>query len=138
MQDVQYETGNTPVTGVVACIMVSDTAAAIRFWERAFGARELNRIMADDGKRVLHSRLAVNGGQLIANDAFPENGYPLREPQAYVLHLQVEDGEAAFARAVDAGATVKMPMAKMFWGDLYGQVMDPFGVMWSIGSTPKS
>ncbi|RYY32506.1 MAG: VOC family protein, partial [Sphingomonadales bacterium] len=50
------------------------------------------------------------------------------------LHLQVKDADAAFARAVDAGATATMPPADMFWGDRYGQLRDPFGHTWSIGS----
>ena len=48
------------------------------------------------------------------------------------LHLYVTDADAAFNRAVEAGATVAMPLADMFWGDRYGKLVDPFGHHWSI------
>ena len=48
------------------------------------------------------------------------------------IHLYVTDADAAFARAVEAGATVSMPLADMFWGDRYGKLVDPFGHHWSI------
>jgi uncharacterized glyoxalase superfamily protein PhnB len=51
-----------------------------------------------------------------------------------VLHLYVEDVDAALARAVEAGAMLTMPAADMFWGDRYGQVRDPFGHTWSIAT----
>lgn len=50
------------------------------------------------------------------------------------LHLYVEDADAAFKQAVAAGATVKMPLADMFWGDRYGVLVDPFGHQWSIAT----
>jgi PhnB protein len=136
MADQQEASEAPAITGVVACLMVADTDAAIRFWERAFGAREVNRIMADDGRRVMHARVLVNGGQVIVNDPFPEHGYPFREITGVTMHLQVPHAREAFARAVEAGAEVVMPMRKEFWGDLYGQVKDPAGVKWSIGGAP--
>ena len=51
-----------------------------------------------------------------------------------MLHLAVEDADAAWAKALAAGATVEMPIADMFWGDRYGQLRDPFGHLWSVGS----
>ena len=68
------------------------------------------------------------------SDEFPEYHAPSPPPAAVMLHLQVPDADAAFARAVEAGATVTMPLADMFWGDRYGQVRDPFGHGWSIGA----
>src|SRR5438046_9058703 len=50
------------------------------------------------------------------------------------LYLYVEDVDKAFKRATDAGATVKMPVTDMFWGDRYGQVTDPFGHLWSLST----
>jgi uncharacterized glyoxalase superfamily protein PhnB len=50
------------------------------------------------------------------------------------LHLYVEDVDATYAQAVKAGATAKMPPADMFWGDRYGQIVDPFGHSWSIAT----
>jgi uncharacterized glyoxalase superfamily protein PhnB len=71
------------------------------------------------------------------NDEFPEWGAlsPLSSGGSGVsLHIYLENVDAAFTRAVAAGATVKMPLMDQFWGDRYGQVMDPFGHKWSLGT----
>jgi PhnB protein len=49
-----------------------------------------------------------------------------------VLALNVVDAEAVFAQAVTAGAEIRQPLADMFWGDLHGQLKDPFGHRWNI------
>jgi uncharacterized glyoxalase superfamily protein PhnB len=68
------------------------------------------------------------------SDAYPEHGVSLEKPQAFTLHLQVDDVDAWWARAVEAGCTITLPLQKMFWGDRYGQLRDPFGVSWSMGA----
>jgi uncharacterized glyoxalase superfamily protein PhnB len=70
------------------------------------------------------------------NDAYPEHGHPLQAPQAFSLVLVVDDIDGWWARAVEAGAAVVMPVAEMFWGDRFGQLRDPFGVLWSMNQ-PK-
>jgi PhnB protein len=50
------------------------------------------------------------------------------------LHIYLENVDAAFERALSAGATVKMPLMDMFWGDRYGTVIDPFGHKWSLAT----
>ena len=92
--------------------------------------------MADDGERILNSHLGINGGSIMLSDDFPEmhgdaNAPP---PAGVVLHLQVDDVDAWFARAVEAGCTVLMPLADQFWGDRYAQVKDPFGHTWSLAT----
>ena len=57
---------------------------------------------------------------------------------AYNLHLQVDDADRWFERAVAAGCTVVMPMELQFWGDRYGMVKDPYGVAWAFGSKPAA
>lgn len=109
-------------------------AEAIDFYTRAFGAEELGRHMADDGKRIMHCHLRLNGGHLMLNDHFTEFGSPEGEPTGSTLHLQVKDADASWARALEAGATERFPMADQFWGDRYGQVTDPYGFTWSIGA----
>jgi PhnB protein len=52
-----------------------------------------------------------------------------------VFHLQTENADAAWAKAISAGAKVKMPLKDQFWGDRYGVLRDPFGLYWSIGQT---
>ena len=78
--------------------------------------------------------LHINGGSLMLGDAYPEHGYPAQAPQAFDIMLPVDDIEAWWKRAVEAGAEIKMPLADMFWGDRYGQLRDPFGVRWAMNA----
>lgn len=113
-------------------------AQAIDFYVRAFGAEELGRHLAEDGERLMHAHLRVNGGSLMLNDDFPEyTGQAAEAPGGVTLHLQVDDADAWWQRALDAGAEVKFPLDNQFWGDRYGQVADPFGHIWSIGGPLK-
>lgn len=131
------EQSRAAMQGVVPGLSLSDATAAVDFYGRAFDARELNRVPAPDGKRILHCHLAINGGSIMINDAFPEFGCPLQAPQGYALHLQVDDVDAWWDRAVGAGAVVEMPLQLMFWGDRYGRLRDPFGVVWSLGAQQR-
>jgi PhnB protein len=129
-----------PISSLSPHIFVSNAAAAIEFYKQAFNAQELSRHLAPDGKRIMHAALLVNGGTLMLCDDFPEyRGGKGSTPEALggspvVLHLQVKDADTAFNQAVAAGATVAMPLADQFWGDRYGQIVDPFGHTWSIGA----
>jgi PhnB protein len=111
-------------------------AEAIDFYTRAFGAEEAMRMPADDGKRLMHAHLRINGASLMLADDFPEyrGGTAQPAPAGVTLHLGVDDADRWYERAVVAGATATMPVADQFWGDRYGQVRDPFGHMWSIAS----
>lgn len=122
-----------PMTGVTPNLSISPATEVVEFYKVAFGAEELNRMASEDGKKLMHAWLRINGGSLIVNDAFPEYGHPMQTPQAFVLHLQVDDVDAWWTRALAAGATVSMPLEKQFWGDRYGQLKDPYGVTWSLG-----
>ena len=77
-----------------------------------------------------------NGNSVMLSDAFPEHGCALEKPQGFNVTLLVDDIDARPQRALDAGATVVMPVADMFWGDRYGQMPDPFGVLWAMNQ-PK-
>jgi PhnB protein len=115
----------------------SDAAA---FYARAFGAKEIFRHPADDGKRLMHCHMSLNGGSLMMADDFPEyrGGAAAPDPTGVVLHLQVDDADKLWAQAIAAGAVETMALADQFWGDRYGQVRDPFGHSWSIASTLKT
>lgn len=128
-----------PTTGLTPHLNVEGATAAIDFYTRAFGAVEISRVPAEDGQRLMHAHLRINGGSLMLHDHFPEyfDGAPAPTPAGVTLHLQVEDADAAFQRAVAAGASVGMPLADQFWGDRYGQVVDPFGHTWAIGAPIK-
>lgn len=111
-------------------------AEALDFYVRAFGAVELVRLPGPDG-RLMHATLRVGDANLMLVDEMPEWGAlgPLALGGTPVtLHLYVDDVDASFQRAVAAGATPKMPPADMFWGDRYGQVIDPYGHRWSIAT----
>ena len=122
--------------GITPHLTIRDrkAAEAIEFYKTAFGAEELMRHPTDDG-RLMHASLKINDGYLMLNDDFPEHmGGPSQPAASFVLHLNVPDADAAWQRALDAGAEIRFPLADQFWGDRYGQVMDPFGFIWSIGA----
>jgi PhnB protein len=127
-----------PTTGVIPYISVVGGKAAVDFYQRAFGVEEVFRNTADDGERLLHSRLLINGAWVMLSDHFSEMAHgDYVPPSAVTLHLQVDDADAWWNRAVEAGATVAFPLADQFWGDRYGQLRDPFGHTWSIASKIK-
>jgi PhnB protein len=117
--------------------LVCDGAAdAISFYEQAFGAEELIRIPGDDG-RLMHAAVVINGSSVLLVDENRE--YGLLSPKTLggtpvTIHLAVADADAAYDRAVAAGAAARMPVAEMFWGDRYGQLEDPFGHRWSVAT----
>jgi uncharacterized glyoxalase superfamily protein PhnB len=118
-------------------LVVKGAAKAIDFYRAAFGANELHR-MNGPGGVIAHAEIQIVDSRVYLGDEFP--GGPVRSPQGstpVVLHLYVPDVDAAFARAVSAGAKVVMPLMDAFWGDRYGQVGDPFGHIWSIATHKK-
>jgi PhnB protein len=126
--------------GIIPHLVVKGGAKALDFYKAAIGAVEVSRVPSPDG-RLMHAAMKVGDGYLMLCDDFPEYcGGVSRAPAGpspVTLHLNVPDADAAIARAAAAGATVTMPAGDMFWGDRYGQVVDPFGHSWSF-STPLS
>ena len=118
--------------GLVTYLTVDGALKAAEFYTRAFGAEMVAALPADEQGRTCHVHLHVNGSSLMLSDAYPEHGHPLQPPQSFTLTLMVEDIDARYAHAVAAGATAVMPPAEMFWGDRYGQLRDPFGVVWAM------
>lgn len=128
-----------PTGGLTPHLTIRDrrAAEAIDFYKAAFDAREQTRMPHGEADpRLMHAYLIVNGAPLMLMDDFPEHrgGTPYPAPASVMLHLQVDDADTWFDRAVAAGAIVRMPLADMFWGDRYGHLSDPFGHTWSIGS----
>ncbi|HAJ03922.1 MAG TPA: glyoxalase, partial [Brevundimonas sp.] len=75
--------------------------AAVEFYRAAFGAEELFRNLADDGERLMHSRLKINGSLIFLSDEFPEYGQtPDIKPAGVTLHLQVDDADEWWKRAL--------------------------------------
>ena len=133
-----------PTGGLTPHIQIGEgkAAAAIAWYSQAFGATEVHRLPADDGRRLMHAHVIINGASLMLHDEFPEYVAPGEAEAAggggLTLHLQVDDTDAWFDRAVRAGGRAAMPPADMFWGDRYGQIVDPFGYRWSIGAPVKA
>ena len=114
-------------------LVVRDVAKAIDFYKKAFGAEELARFPGPDGK-IMHAELKIGDSIIMLGDESPARGS--KSPQAYGgssvgFYLYVENVEAAWKRAVDAGAKPTMPLADQFWGDRTGRLEDPFGHSWS-------
>lgn len=117
-------------------LVCARAAEAIDFYKRAFGAEELSRLPGSDG-RLMHAALRIGDSVVMMAEEFPEWGS--RGPLALggtpvTIHLYVSDVDAAFERAVNAGAKVVMHLDDMFWGDRYGVVDDPFGHRWSLAT----
>ncbi|MCS3504771.1 VOC family protein [Achromobacter sp. AGC78] len=121
---------------LTAHIICEGAADAIAFYKKAFNAEELARLPGPNGK-IMHAAVRIGDSVLMLMDDFAEWGS--LGPKALkgtpvTLHLYVNDVDAAMKQAVDAGATLAMPAEDMFWGDRYGQVVDPFGHRWSIAT----
>lgn len=120
-------------------LTVRNAAEALEFYKKALGAEVLNVAHMPDGK-VMHAAIRIGDSMLMLNDEMPEYGVlsPLaRDGSSVTIHVYTADPDAAFDRAVSAGAKVKMPLADMFWGDRYGVVIDPYGHSWSIAAHVK-
>ena len=120
-------------------LTVRDATRAIEFYKQAFGAKERGVMKGPDGK-VMHAELMIGDSIIMLSDEFPDFG--CLSPQSIGgsssgLHIYLEDVDAAFDRAVKAGAEVEMPVMDQFWGDRYGKLKDPFGHKWSIGTHIK-
>lgn len=117
-------------------LVIKGAAEAIEFYKRAFDAKELSRMPfpGQDGQLKLgHAELRIGDCKLFLADEFPEHGsFGPGSASAVTIHLYVTDADATFARAIEAGATVSMPLADMFWGDRYGKLIDPFGHHWAV------
>lgn len=125
-----------PVAAVSPHLVCDDASAAIDFYKRAFGAVEMMRLPTPSGK-LAHACVTINEAPVMLVDENAEFG--MLGPKALggtpvTIHLMVDDVDSFVARAQEAGATVVMPVADMFWGDRYGVLEDPFGHHWSVAT----
>jgi len=121
---------------VTPYLTLNDTARALDFYKRAFGAQEVMR-MAGPGGKIGHAEIRIGDSVVMLGDEMPGTG--TQAPQS--LHgttgsvmLYVENADSVFNQAVSAGAQVEMPVADMFWGDRYGRLKDPFGHSWGVAT----
>jgi PhnB protein len=123
--------------GVIAYLQVDGATKAVEFYGRAFGAQTVAVHPPDNQGRTMHVHLYINGSSVMLTDAYPEHGYPLEKPAGFTLLLEVDDIDAWWKRAIDAGAEPITPVSEMFWGARYGQVRDPFGVLWGMNQPTR-
>ncbi|MEH6809285.1 MAG: SRPBCC domain-containing protein [Hyphomonas oceanitis] len=121
---------------VVPHLVCRGAAEAIAFYKQAFDAEEMIRLPGPDG-RLVHASVKINTGMVMLVDEFPD--MEVQSPEtlggtSVTLHLAVTDAQGVFDKAVAAGAKPLMPVARQFWGDLYGMIEDPFGHKWSIAT----
>lgn len=117
-------------------LSVRDAVAALAFYEKAFGAREIMRLTHPSGK-IAHAEFIIGNSPFMITDEFPEWGN--RSPQSLggssvVIALYVEDVDAFVARAVGAGADQLHPVEDRFYGDRSARVADPFGHVWLVAT----
>ncbi len=119
-------------------LVCAGAAQAIEFYKKAFGAEEMGRVAAPDGSgKLMHAHLRIGDSALMLVDESPEwnsVGPLMLKGSPVTIHHYVTDVDAAFERAVSAGATVRMPVSDMFWGDRYGVLSDPFGHLWALAT----
>ncbi len=120
-------------------IVCADAVGAIDFYVKAFGAKDAGKMLAPNGK-LIHGMIRIGDSPIMLMEETAEYGAlgpNSLKGSPVTLHLYVEDADAAFQRAVDAGATGVMPPSDMFWGDRYGVVKDPYGHSWSLAHHVK-
>jgi PhnB protein len=121
---------------VTPYLILKGASAAIEFYRRAFDAEEVLRLSTPDGG-VAHAEIKIGDSMLMCADEFPDMGF--HSPKKYGgtpvgFAIYVPDVDAAFAKAVAAGAAVKRPVQDQFYGDRTGQVEDPFGHSWTLAT----
>ena len=129
------------VQRITPYLSVKGASAAIDFYRQAFRAEETVRMLAEDGRRILHAVVAINGGIVMLSDEFPEyNGTPAPTPQRPTsVSVAIEfdtpaEVDATFAQAVAAGANGWMKPESMMWGARFAMLDDPFGHRWMLSA----
>ncbi|HWC99425.1 MAG TPA: VOC family protein [Candidatus Sulfopaludibacter sp.] len=121
---------------VTPYLTMNDTARALEFYKRAFGAQEVMR-MDGPGGTIGHAEIKIGDSIIMLGDEMPGSG--TRAPQAagsttVAIMLYVDDADEVYNQAVSAGAQVEQPLQDMFWGDRYGRLKDPFGHSWAVAT----
>lgn len=119
---------------LIPYLAVRDGVAALEFYKKAFGARELRRQTTPDGK-LIHGRLKIGNSIIMLSDVFPGSGVAAPSSvgtTTVTIHLYTKEVDRVWDRAVAAGARVTMPLENQYWGERYGHLLDPFGHHWSL------
>ena len=124
---------------VTVYISLRGASEAIDFYKKAFGAEELSRMAMPDGK-VGHAEIQIGDSRIMLADEFPEMPDAVAmSPKTFGgttfgFNVYLPDVDAAFQKAVDAGAKIRRPVADQFYGDRSGIVEDPFGHIWTLST----
>jgi PhnB protein len=124
---------------VITYLAIDGAAKALEFYKKAFGAEEITRNTTPEGK-IIHASMRIGNSSIMMSDIFPGSNAksPLELGTSPVtLHINSDDVDALWNRALAAGATVSMPLENQYWGSRYGQLVDPFGHHWSLSMEVK-
>jgi uncharacterized glyoxalase superfamily protein PhnB len=113
---------------------IDGCAEAIEVYKKVFGAIEKSRAPDPSGKKIWHADLCIGESHLFLSDYFPGMA---AKPDTASLWLYLEDPDATFKKALDAGFKQLMPMADMFWGDRMGALTDRWGNKWTLAKHVK-
>lgn len=117
-------------------LVCKNSAGAIDFYIKVFGAKELVRMAGPNGE-IMHAELQIGDSKIFLNDTMSATGPATAAPgqsNPLYLHVYLPDVDAVFNGAVMAGAHVDMQLQDMFWGDRYGKITDPFGQQWGLAT----
>lgn len=125
---------------VTPMFVFKDARKAIDFYKKAFGATERYVMPGPNGKGVMHAEIKIGDSIVMMGEENSET--KCRSAESFKgspvsFYIYVNDADAAFKKAVDAGATPEMVVQEMFWGDKMGSVTDPFGYSWALATHTK-
>ncbi|MGH9368836.1 MAG: VOC family protein [Thermoanaerobaculia bacterium] len=122
--------------GAIPYLSIRGASEALEFYKKAFGAVEVSRIAAPEGK-IGHAEIKIGEAMIMLADEYPELAFvspkALGGSPVHIL-LYVEDVDAFARRATEAGVTVRRPLRDEFYGDRTGQFEDPFGHHWTFST----
>jgi PhnB protein len=126
---------------ITPVLIVKGAEQAIEFYKKAFGAKEVHRAYVPGGNTIIHAEVQIGDSRIMLNDEFPELN--CKSPQSVggastALYVYVKDVEKIFVQAAASGATVTMPIMDAFWGDRTGQLIDPYGHIWSFATRKRN
>jgi PhnB protein len=113
---------------VTPFLNVKGAAEAIEFYKKAFGAEEQGGRAPGPNGTIMHAEIKIGNSFIMLSDA------AMNPPTQSTLHLYVDDADALWKRATEAGAEIATPIADQFWGDRYGAVSDKWGNRWGIAT----
>jgi PhnB protein len=122
---------------ITLSVTFKDSLKAIKFYKKAFGAKELDVFPSPDGKGTMHATMKIGDSIMMMGDERPDQNCKSAESLGSTpvsFYIYVPNVDEVFQKAVDAGATITMPLDDMFWGDRCGSLKDSFGYTWMVAT----